>query len=56
MPLGRLNHVGVATPSIEQSLHLYKTMFGAQPMGNHSTFQRRACASASSTRPIRKSS
>lgn len=31
MPLGRLNHVGVATPSIEQSLELYRTMFGAEP-------------------------
>jgi len=33
MPLGRLNHVGVATPSIEQSLELYRTMFGAAPHG-----------------------
>ena len=33
MPLGRLNHVGVATPSIEQSLQLYRTMFGAEPHG-----------------------
>jgi len=33
MPLGRLNHVGVATPSIEQSLELYRTMFGATPHG-----------------------
>src|SRR5258708_5966889 len=33
MPLGRLNHVGVATPSIEQSLELYRTMFGAKPHG-----------------------
>jgi methylmalonyl-CoA/ethylmalonyl-CoA epimerase len=33
MELGRLNHVGVATPSIEQSLALYKTMFGAEPSG-----------------------
>ena len=33
MPLGRLNHVGVATPSIEKSLELYKTMFGAEPHG-----------------------
>jgi methylmalonyl-CoA/ethylmalonyl-CoA epimerase len=27
MNLGRLNHVGVATPSIEQSLDLYRKMF-----------------------------
>ena len=33
MPLGKLNHVGVATPSIEESLALYKRMFGAEPHG-----------------------
>ena len=33
MKLGRLNHVGVATPSIEQSLELYRAMFGAEPRG-----------------------
>lgn len=33
MKLGRLNHVGVATPSIEQSLDLYRNMFGAEPSG-----------------------
>jgi methylmalonyl-CoA/ethylmalonyl-CoA epimerase len=33
MELGRLNHVGVATPSIEKSLALYRTMFGAEPHG-----------------------
>ena len=33
MKLGRLNHVGVATPSIDKSLDLYKTMFGAEPHG-----------------------
>lgn len=33
MELGRLNHVGVATPSIEKSLELYRTMFGAEPHG-----------------------
>ncbi|TXG85007.1 MAG: methylmalonyl-CoA epimerase [Sphingomonadales bacterium] len=27
--LGRLNHVGVATPSIEQSIALYREMLGA---------------------------
>ena len=31
MKLGRLNHVGVATPSIENSLALYRKMFGAEP-------------------------
>jgi methylmalonyl-CoA/ethylmalonyl-CoA epimerase len=34
MKLGRLNHVGVATPSIEQRLELYRTMFGAEPHGS----------------------
>ena len=29
MPIGRLNHVGVATPSIEQSVALYREMLGA---------------------------
>ena len=33
MKLGRLNHVGVATPSIEKSLELYRAMFGAEPHG-----------------------
>jgi methylmalonyl-CoA/ethylmalonyl-CoA epimerase len=28
MKLGRLNHVGVATPSIEKSVALYREMFG----------------------------
>jgi methylmalonyl-CoA/ethylmalonyl-CoA epimerase len=34
MQLGRLNHVGVATPSIEASLELYRRMFGAEPHGD----------------------
>jgi methylmalonyl-CoA/ethylmalonyl-CoA epimerase len=29
MTLGRLNHVGVATPSIERSIALYREMLGA---------------------------
>ena len=33
MKLGRLNHVGVATPSIEKSLETYRAMFGAEPHG-----------------------
>ena len=33
MKLGRLNHVGVATPSIEQSLELYRNIFSAEPHG-----------------------
>ena len=30
MKLGRLNHVGVATPSIEQSVALYRERMGAE--------------------------
>ena len=30
MKLGRLNHIGVATPSIEQSITLYRDLMGAQ--------------------------
>ena len=33
MKLGRLNHVGVATPSIAKSMELYRTLFGAEPHG-----------------------
>jgi methylmalonyl-CoA/ethylmalonyl-CoA epimerase len=29
MTLGRLNHVGIATPSIEQSIALYRDLLGA---------------------------
>lgn len=31
MKLGRLNHVGVATPSIERNLETYRTLFCAEP-------------------------
>jgi methylmalonyl-CoA/ethylmalonyl-CoA epimerase len=31
--LGRLNHVGVATPSIEQSIALYRDLLGATKIG-----------------------
>lgn len=31
MKLGRLNHIGVATPSIERSLDMYRRLFGAAP-------------------------
>ncbi len=34
MKLGRLNHVGVATPSIEQSVALYRENMGAEPAGD----------------------
>ena len=31
MTLGRLNHVGIATPSIERSLERYRILFDAHP-------------------------
>lgn len=33
MKLGRLNHVGVATPSIDESLAMYRALFDAEPHG-----------------------
>ncbi|HEX8388195.1 MAG TPA: methylmalonyl-CoA epimerase [Sphingomonas sp.] len=33
MNLGRLNHVGVATPSIERSVGTYRTLLGADAIG-----------------------
>ncbi len=33
MTLGRLNHVGVATPSIEASVAMYRELFGATRIG-----------------------
>ena len=33
MKLGRLNHVGVATPSIERSVETYRTLLGATVIG-----------------------
>jgi methylmalonyl-CoA/ethylmalonyl-CoA epimerase len=33
MTLGRLNHVGVATPSIQQSIVLYRDLLGATSIG-----------------------
>lgn len=33
MKLGRLNHVGVATPSIEKSIALYRNLLGATVIG-----------------------
>jgi methylmalonyl-CoA/ethylmalonyl-CoA epimerase len=37
MPLGRLNHVGVATPSIDASVALYRDMLGAATI--HAPFE-----------------
>jgi methylmalonyl-CoA/ethylmalonyl-CoA epimerase len=34
MKLGRLNHVGVATPSIEESVALYRDVLGAERIGD----------------------
>jgi methylmalonyl-CoA/ethylmalonyl-CoA epimerase len=33
MKLGRLNHVGVATPSIERTVETYRTLLGADAIG-----------------------
>ncbi|MGT2515757.1 methylmalonyl-CoA epimerase [Sphingomonas panni] len=33
MALGRLNHVGVATPSIEASIAMYRDLLGAEAIG-----------------------
>ena len=33
MTLGRLNHVGVATPSIDASIETYRTLLGASAIG-----------------------
>jgi methylmalonyl-CoA/ethylmalonyl-CoA epimerase len=33
MKLGRLNHVGVATPSIAKSIETYRTLLGAEAIG-----------------------
>ncbi len=33
MTLGRLNHIGVATPSIERSIETYRTLLGATAIG-----------------------
>lgn len=33
MILGRLNHIGVATPSIERSVDTYRTLLGATAVG-----------------------
>ncbi|MES2925163.1 MAG: methylmalonyl-CoA epimerase [Verrucomicrobiota bacterium] len=34
MKLGRLNHVGIATPSITASVAMYRTTMGAEPAGD----------------------
>ena len=33
MTLGRLNHVGIATPSIDRSVATYRTLLGAEAIG-----------------------
>ena len=34
MTLGRLNHIGIATPSIERSVETYRTLLGATAIGD----------------------
>ena len=41
MTLGRLNHVGVATPSIERSIETYRILLGATRSASRSTCPRR---------------
>ncbi len=55
MNLGRLNHVGVATPSIEQSLELYGKMFNAKPHGPAFDLPRKGSACVSSILRTRRS-
>jgi methylmalonyl-CoA/ethylmalonyl-CoA epimerase len=45
-----LNHVGVATSSIEQSIALYHDLLGATKIHEPSTCRHRGCGCASSTR------
>lgn len=33
VPLGRLNHIGIATPSIAQAVETYRTLLGATVIG-----------------------
>ena len=33
VPLGRLNHVGIATPSIAQAVETYRALLGATVIG-----------------------
>jgi methylmalonyl-CoA/ethylmalonyl-CoA epimerase len=51
MNLGRLNHVGVATPSIEKSVALYRDMLGATRIHEPFDLPLQGVGSASSTRP-----
>ena len=52
MKLGRLNHVGVATPDIEAAIAFWRDTMGATRSPSRSTCPSRACGCASSTRPI----
>ncbi len=56
MKLGRLNHVGVATPSIEASIAFYRDVMGAEVIREPFDLPARGCGCASSTRPTARSS
>jgi methylmalonyl-CoA/ethylmalonyl-CoA epimerase len=56
MKLGRLNHVGVATPSIERSVAMYREWMGAEVVGDAFDLPAQGCACASSIRRIARSS
>ena len=38
MKLGRLNHFGVATPSIAESLRYYRDVMGTRPMSGRVSY------------------
>ena len=50
MKLGRLNHVGVATPSIERSVALYRDVLGATHVGDALDLPTQGCGFVLPTR------
>ncbi len=48
MIIGRLNHGGIATPSVEASVALYRDLLGATSIGTPSTCPGRECGCVSS--------
>jgi hypothetical protein len=53
--LGRLNHVGIACPSIDAAIAMYGRLFGATVSRAPFDCRRRACASPSSMSPTASS-
>ena len=54
--IGKLNHVGIATPSIETSVAMYRDLLGATSATERRALPEQGCGSLSSTCPILKSS